>query len=87
LIAVFTYALGAVHLILTLFTNFDAGLFKIIPLRVHGYIEFIVGIALIVLAFTLFMDNANGRVFYTCFGLAVLLTWLFTDYKNSNSIT
>jgi hypothetical protein len=32
LIAVFTYALGAVHLILTLLTNFDAGLFKIIPL-------------------------------------------------------
>jgi hypothetical protein len=34
------------------------------------------------LANTLFKDTGGpGQVFYTCFGAAVLLTWLFTDYK------
>jgi len=80
-LAIFTYALGLVHLALTLLTDFNAGVVKVIPLPIHGVIELIVGIALMVLAFTLFKDSGTGKLYYSCFGAAVLLTWLFTDYK------
>jgi uncharacterized membrane protein len=83
LLAIFTYALGIVHLTLTLLTDFSAGVLRIIPLKIHGVIELIVGIALIILALTLFKDSGLGKVYYICFGGAVLLTWLFTDYKVS----
>jgi len=83
LLAIFTYALGIIHLTLTLLTDFSAGVLKLIPLKVHGIIELIVGIALIVLAYTLFKDTSLGKLFYTCFGAAVLLTWLCTDYNGS----
>jgi len=81
LVAVFTYALGAVHLLLTLLTNYPLGIIKVIPVTVHASIELIVGIALIVLAYTLFKDNVDGsKLYYVIFGTVILLTWLVTDY-------
>jgi hypothetical protein len=80
-LATFTYALAGVHLLLTLLTKYAAGPIKIIPLPIHGTIEFVVGIALIVLAYTLFNNNAEGKLFYVIFGTVILLTWLVTDYK------
>ena len=80
LLATFTYALGGVHLLLTILTAYSAGLIKVIPLALHGLIEFVVGIVLIVLAYTLFKDDATGKLFYIVFGTVVLLTWLVTDY-------
>jgi len=82
LVALFTYALGAVHLLLTILTNYPLGIVKIIPVTVHASIELLVGVALIVLAYTLFADNAGGsKLYYVIFGTVVLLTWLVTDYK------
>ncbi len=80
-LATFTYVLGGIHLLLTILTNFNVGLIKVIPFAVHGAIEFMVSIALIVLAYTLFKDNAAGKLYYISFGTIVLLTWLLTDYK------
>jgi hypothetical protein len=86
-VAIFTYALAIIHLVLTLLTDFSAGVLKIIPFPLHGVIELIVGIALIILANKLFKDTGGpGQVFYTCFGAAVLLTWLFTDYKGATGL-
>lgn len=81
LLATFTYTLAIVHLSLTVATNFQAGLIKVIPLSAHGAIELVVGIALIILAFTLFSDQSAGKIFYTAFGAAVLLVWLVSDYR------
>ena len=81
LLATFTYALGIVHLLLTILTDYNFGLIKVIPFTFHGTIEFIVGVALIVIAYTLFNDNAVGKLFYVIFGTVVLLTWLVTDYR------
>jgi len=86
LLSCFTYALGGVHLALTLLTDFSGGLFKIIPLPIHGLIELVVGIALIVIAYTLFKDIAAGKLFYTVFGAAVLLVFVVTDYKGVKSV-
>jgi hypothetical protein len=85
LIATFTYALGIVHLLLTILTNYSVGLIKVIPFTFHGTIEFIVGAALIVLAYTLFKGEVTGKLYYIIFGTAILLTWLVTDYKGKIS--
>lgn len=81
LLATFTYALAVVHLILTLTTDYNIGIVKLIPLSIHGAIEFIVGVVLIALAYTIFKDEAAGKLFYIVFGTVVLLTWLVSDYK------
>jgi hypothetical protein len=80
-IATFTYALAGIHLLLTILTNYNAGLLKIIPLPLHGLVELIVGIVLIILAYKIFSDTQTGKIFYACFGLAVLLVWLLSDYN------
>jgi hypothetical protein len=85
LLATFTYALGAVHLILTILTAYSVGLVKVIPFPLHGSIEFIVGVVLIILAYTLFNDEPTGKLFYVIFGTVVLLTWLVTDYKGTET--
>jgi hypothetical protein len=82
----FTYVLGGIHLVLTVLTKFELGLIKVIPLRIHGLIELIVSIVLILIAFIL--GNKEGQIarnFYIAFGVAVFLTWLITDYKKDKS--
>lgn len=79
----FTYALGAVHLTLTILTKFELGIFKIIPFKIHGIIELIVSLALVAVAF--YLGNLEGslaKTFYLCFAAAVFVTWLITDYKD-----
>jgi len=80
--ATFTYVLGGIHLILTLATAFELGLVKVIPFRIHGWIELIVSIVLVAIAF--YLGNLEGslaRNFYLIFAAAVFVTWLITDYK------
>jgi hypothetical protein len=86
LVATFTYALGGIHLLLTVLTDFNGGLFKVIPFSIHGLIEFVVGLVLIILAYTLFKDDKTAQLFYTVFGAAVLVTWLVTDYKGTKAV-
>ena len=62
-VAIFTYALAIVHLTLTLLTDFSAGLLKVISLPLHGMIELVVGVVLIILGFTLFKDTGTGKIF------------------------
>lgn len=81
-IVTFTYVLAGVHLLLTILTNYEVGLVKLLPFPLHGLIELIVGVALVILSYTLFKNNAAGKMFYLAFGAAVLLVWLVTDYKN-----
>jgi hypothetical protein len=81
-VAIFTYALGAVHLLLTILTNYPLGILRIIPVTLHASIELLVGVVLIVIAYTLFRDNAEGsKLYYVIFGTVILLTWLVTDYR------
>lgn len=80
--SIFTYVLGGIHLGLTILTKFELGLIKIIPFKIHGWIELAVSIGLIGAAF--FLGGKEGdlaRNFYIGFALAVFLTWLITDYR------
>ena len=80
--SLFTYILGGVHLTLTLLTNFEMGIIRVIPLKIHGWIELIVAISLVGAAF--YLGNLDGdlaRNYYLGFSAAVFGTWLLTDYQ------
>lgn len=84
LIANLTYGLGTVHLLLTALTNFPLGIVGVIPIRIHGLIELLVSILLISTPF--FLNDMEGfspldEYFFAGFGVAVLITWLISDYK------
>jgi len=81
-IAIFTYVLGAVHLTLTVATDFPGGLLKIIPLKVHGIIELIVSILLFVSIWIFPGISGFDRNYYLAFSFAVFLTWLLSDYES-----
>lgn len=81
-IATISYLLGTVHLMLTLFTNFPLGIKKIIPFRVHGFIELIVSVLLMLLP--LLMGEAvtfYDSLFFIITGAAILLVWILSRYK------
>lgn len=81
--SLFTYILGCIHLLLTVFTRFELGIFKIIPFRVHGWIEVMVAFGLIGMAFYLgSLEGSLAKNFYIGFATAVFLTWLLTKYNS-----
>jgi hypothetical protein len=81
--SVVTYVLGVVHLILTVTTEFEMGLIRRIPMKVHGLIELIVSFLLVPIAFLLnSVDGEQSKRFYLCFALVVFVTWMLTDYHS-----
>ncbi len=81
--SLFNYVLGGIHFLLTLTTNFELGLIKRIPLKIHGLIELIVSLVLVVVA--LFLGSLEGdasKRFYLFFASAIFITWILTDYHS-----
>ena len=80
----FTVALAVVHFVLTVLTNFQAGVIKIIPLKVHGIIEGLVAIVLIGVA--IFFKTSGDNVsfyYYLSFSGVLILVWLLSDYNSA----
>ena len=87
LTSIFTYATASIHLILTLCTDFEPGVFKIIPFKIHGIIEIIVAVTLVGIAFYLgSIEGSVSKIFYLCFALVVFIAWLITDFKSVRSV-
>ena len=79
-----TYALAAVHFFLTILTDFEPGLIKVIPFRIHGLIEIIVAVALAVLAFW-FYNNGDtpGFYFYIVLSIVIMIVFILTDFRSA----
>jgi len=74
------YALAVIHLIMTLLTRMNGGVFKIIPIRLHAFVELMVGPTLILAG--LLGSSVLGPeawVFLPA-GVLIFLVWLFSDY-------
>ncbi len=85
LASTFTYALACIHLLLTLFTNFSAGAFKIVPFRVHGMIE--IAVALILFGVAFWFRSSGDRFafyFYIVFSIILFAVWALSDYKQQD---
>jgi hypothetical protein len=82
--AAISYTLAAVHLLVTIATDFQLGLLKVLHLKWHGIIELIVGPVLIALPFVLGMGSEPAaQYFYVVNGVVILLVWFLTDYGSS----
>ena len=78
LAATLSYALAGVHLAMTLATAFPLGVAALVPFRLHGTVELVVGLALVALGFALFEETA--RWFFVAMGVTILAVWAATDY-------
>lgn len=80
----FSMTLGVIHFILTLVTIFKGGVTKIVPFPIHGIIELIVSLTLMVLAFTVFGKNKTDHFYFACLAVAILSVYILTDYKTKS---
>lgn len=84
--AAIAWSLAIVHLLLTLLTRFPMGLRKVIPLVVHGIIELIVGVFLVILpTIAGYGPGSPARRFYTVIGAVILVLWVLTDYRTRDT--
>ncbi len=82
-----SYILAIVHLVLTLSTAFAVGMFKAVPLVVHGVIELIVALALIALGLAVFGAEPISRAFYIIVGILLFVIWLLSNYRGEKAVT
>jgi hypothetical protein len=76
---------AATHFLLTRFTDYPQGTFKVIPFRVHAFIE--LGEGLLILAATLTVASGAPplhRLFLGGMGLSQLFAFAFSDYGGPN---
>lgn len=79
--ATISYLLAAVHLVLTLVTAFPLGVVKAVPFKLHGVVELVVSVLLVLLPWLLgFASVPTARNFYFGAGVVVFVVWLVTDY-------
>ncbi len=79
--AYLSYALAAIHLLLTLGTKFpDVGA-RPIPLKLHGIVELVVGIVLLVLPWIVGWVG-TPRVYYSAMGVIILVVWALSKYDH-----
>jgi glucose dehydrogenase len=77
--ALVSYALAAIHLIVTLSTKFPDTGHKLLSLRTHGVIEAVVGVALIVLPWVAGWTG-NARTYYVIVGVILLIICAISNY-------
>lgn len=79
---VFTYSLACIHLLLTLFTNFEMGVIRVVPLYIHGTIELVVSVLLLAVAYAFHMrGDDTSFYFYLVFAVVLFIVWRSTNYK------
>lgn len=81
--AMLTYALAVVHLLLTLATRFpDKPTRGVIPFKVHGLVELVVGVALVALPLVR-QWTGGARIFYLAIGAVILVVYALTRYNDA----
>jgi hypothetical protein len=78
--AVLSYALAGIHLLMTLLTDFSAGVIKVIPITLHQWVERIVGPLLIILALVA-VTQTPARAFFVAMGVIIFAVERLTAYR------
>ena len=80
--AAIVYWMAGIHLLMTGCTDFPLGVFKWIPFRIHGVIELLAGIFLLVAPWVFgFAQDSSARNFFLAIGIVVLVVVALTDYS------
>ncbi|MBL4678016.1 MAG: hypothetical protein JKY70_17690 [Mucilaginibacter sp.] len=74
------YGLAVLQLVLTVITNYSSGLFRAIPLKLHGVIELLICIGLIAAAYTIFEYDERSQKFCIGLGAFWFIVVIFSDY-------
>ena len=81
--AALSYALAGIHLLMTLLTDFPAGVIKVIPIALHQWVERIVGPVLIILA--LISMSEAARAFFAAMGIIIFAVERLTTYRSTDA--
>lgn len=75
------WTLAIVHLLMTLLTRFPMGRWRVIPFPVHGIVELVVGVGLLILpSYAGYAPGSPARRFYLGMGALILVVWALTAY-------
>ena len=81
--ATMCYGLAVVHLLLTIITRFPLGILKTLPFWLHGSIEIVVAVLLVILPWLAnFSAGVHSRNFFVAIGVLVALIWALTNYRS-----
>lgn len=88
-VSTISYVFAAIHLVLTLLTNNTGGIIKVIPLRIHGVIDFLAGVVFLGLAFWFNSKNdVPGYYYFLVLGLICVIVFFLTNYgEKKNKVT
>jgi hypothetical protein len=78
--AIISYALATVHLLMSLLTDMPLGAIKLIPMKLHAYVELCVAPVLIVGSFLLSVISSGTHGFFTIMGMVIFAIWLLSGY-------
>jgi hypothetical protein len=80
-----SYLLAGVHLAMTLATRFPLGLFRRLAFTLHGWVERIVGPALIAIAFLPDIFSVKPAfAFFAAMGVIIIAVGWLTDYAEAS---
>lgn len=80
--AAIIYVLAGVHLLITMATAYTFGVFKVLPFRIHGYIELVVAFILVPLPWLLNFEQVDeARNYFICLGIGLFALWFLTRYR------
>jgi hypothetical protein len=80
--AALSYTLAGIHLLMTLLTDFPAGIIKAIPIVLHQWVERIVGPVLVILAFSM---TKAVRAFFAAMGIIIFAVERLTAYRSTTA--
>jgi SPW repeat-containing protein len=76
------YWLAGIHLLMTGCTDFPLGFFKYIPFKIHGAIELVAGVFIVVAPWIYgFADNGAARNFFLAIAIVIFVVVALTDYS------
>jgi hypothetical protein len=80
--AAIAYWLAGIHLLMTGCTDFPLGFFKWIPFKIHGVIELLAGIFILIAPWIFgFAQDVAARDFFLAMAIIVLVVVALTDYS------
>lgn len=80
--ATMAYVLAAILFVLALLTRFPLGLLRVIRFSVHGALELVIAVLILILPWLAnFASGIRSRNFFVLVGLLMLLFWFMTDFR------
>src|ERR1043166_5820917 len=80
------YGLAVVHFLLTIITRFPLGVLKTLPFWLHGSIEIVVAVLLVILPwlahFSAGVKGIAARNFFVAIGVLIAVIWALTNYRS-----